>query len=79
MRCLHSSLTFLQNIYSLLFTSGFAARGYFEETKSDAIIFSQGWPAVKAGNSPGHRPVSLLLVKASVVAVGTHDDPQWKN
>lgn len=43
------------------------------------ILRKQDWPAVKAGNSSGHRYVSLLLVKALVVAVGTHDDPQWKN
>lgn len=47
MRC-SLSVTFLQNIQSVLFTSDFVAQGYFGETKSDAVVFLQGWPGVKA-------------------------------
>ena len=38
MRCFHCHLNFLQNIQSLSFTSNFALRGCFGETKSDAVV-----------------------------------------
>lgn len=53
------SLTFLQNIQCLLFTSDFAAQGYLGETKGDAVVFLQGWPGVKANMSGDSEASSL--------------------